>query len=174
MKYPPVVIVNEKDEVIGSAMLKDAQAQGIYYRVIAVAVLDAGGRVLLQKRSAGMKIDPGKWDVSAGGHVDEGQTYELAAEQELQEELGITGLQPRGFGNEFLGDCFLKLYTLILPSDAKLKAGAEEVSEVRWFTLEELELLLRRQPADCAEFLKEIYQRAPGVFSPDRSAVRNI
>lgn len=164
MAYPPVVIVDRDDNVTGLAMLKDAKAQGLYYRVVAVSVLDEGGRILLQQRSQSMDIDPGTWDIAAGGHVDEGKTYKTAAIAELQEELGIVDAEPKEFGKEFLGDCFLMLYTVTIPSDTKLEPGADEVSDTKWFTFEEFESLLRDHPEQCADFLKEINSRAPAVF----------
>lgn len=170
MAYPPVVIVDRDDNPTGLAMLKDAKAQGLYYRVVAVVVMDERGRILLQKRSQNMEIDPGTWDISAGGHVDEGKTYHSAAIDELQEELGIAGAEPQEFGKEFLGDCFLMLYTAAVTADTKLEPGADEVSDIKWFAPEELESLLSENPQQCAEFLKEIYSRAPEMFSLELAA----
>lgn len=164
MVYPPVVIVDANDNPTGLAMLKDAEVQGLLYRVVAVSVMDENGRILLQKRSDSMKIDPGTWDIAAGGHVDEGLTYETAAAAELEEELGIAGRAPQQFGKEFLGDCFLMLYTLTVPSGIGLELGADEVADTKWFTSKEFESLLRDHPEQCANFLKEIYSRAPAVF----------
>ncbi len=48
------------------------------------------GALLLQKRSLTKDTSPGLWDVSVGGHVAFGQSYEEAAVRETQEELGIT------------------------------------------------------------------------------------
>ncbi len=164
MAYPPVVIVDEQDNPVGLAMLKDAEAGGLLYRVVAVAVTDEQGRILLQKRAPGMEIDPGTWDISVGGHVDKGQTYETAAILELQEELGLTDTKPQEFGKEFLGDCFVKLFTLTVPSDTKLRLGEVEVADTKWFTPDEFKLLLNDHSEQCAEFLRLIYARAPGVF----------
>ena len=35
-------------------------------------------------------IQPGKWDTSVGGHVDLGESVEMALHREVKEELGIT------------------------------------------------------------------------------------
>ena len=46
------------------------------------------GAVLLQKRSLWKDRQPGKWDSSAAGPLDAGESYEEAAVRELKEELG--------------------------------------------------------------------------------------
>lgn len=164
MAHPPVVIVDKSDTPIGLARLKDAETQGSYYRVVAIAITDKNGNILLQKRSPSMKIDPDRWDISVGGHVDKGFTYKTAAIQELKEELGVTGLLPKVFGKEFLGDCFLQLFTLTVPTDTQFRPQPSEVAKVEWFSRDDFRVLLHERPAYCAEFLREIYARAPGVF----------
>jgi isopentenyldiphosphate isomerase len=47
------------------------------------------GTLLLQKRSPLKDTSPGLWDVSVGGHVTFGQSYEEAVVRETEEELGI-------------------------------------------------------------------------------------
>jgi len=78
IKYPPVVIVDENDNEIGTAMLADAWRQGLYHRVVAIFIIDNQGRMLLQLRSPDVKVYPNRWNQAAGGHVDEGQSYETA------------------------------------------------------------------------------------------------
>src|SRR5471032_2287154 len=55
--------------------------------VVAVALIDADGRVLLAQRPAG-KAMAGLWEFP-GGKVHAGETPEAALIRELQEELGI-------------------------------------------------------------------------------------
>ncbi|MCA8931498.1 MAG: 8-oxo-dGTP diphosphatase MutT [Rhodospirillaceae bacterium] len=55
--------------------------------VVAVALVDADGRVLLARRPPG-KAMAGLWEFP-GGKVDEGETPEAALIRELREELGI-------------------------------------------------------------------------------------
>jgi len=55
--------------------------------VVAAALVDAHGRVLLQRRPPG-KRHAGLWELP-GGKVDAGETAEAALARELAEELGI-------------------------------------------------------------------------------------
>lgn len=55
--------------------------------VVAVALIDRDGRVLLAQRPAGKSM-PGLWEFP-GGKVEPGETPERALIRELEEELGI-------------------------------------------------------------------------------------
>jgi len=62
--------------------------------VVAAALADADGRVLLQRRAAGRAM-AGLWEFP-GGKMDKGETPEAALARELAEELGI-GVDPAAF-----------------------------------------------------------------------------
>lgn len=55
--------------------------------VVAVALIDGEGRVLVQQRPAGKSL-AGMWEFP-GGKVEAGETAEAALIRELGEELGI-------------------------------------------------------------------------------------
>ena len=48
----------------------------------------------LQKRPEWKDIQPGKWDTSVGGHVDLGESIDIALNREAREELGIADFNP--------------------------------------------------------------------------------
>lgn len=79
--------------------------------VAAAALVDADGRVLVQRRPAGKPM-AGLWEFP-GGKVEEGEAPEAALIRELAEELGIdveqACLAPAAFASEPLGDRHLLL-----------------------------------------------------------------
>ncbi len=79
--------------------------------VVAAALVDHEGRVLLQQRLPGRQM-AGLWEFP-GGKVDEGETPERALIRELSEELGIETdaacLAPVTFASEPLGNKHLLL-----------------------------------------------------------------
>jgi 8-oxo-dGTP diphosphatase len=59
----------------------------VLFPVVAVALIDLDGRVLVQRRPAG-KMLAGLWEFP-GGKIEPGETPEAALVRELAEELGI-------------------------------------------------------------------------------------
>lgn len=53
-----------------------------------VILVDTRGWILLQERDEHPRIDPEKWGLS-GGHVEPGESFEVAAHRELEEETGV-------------------------------------------------------------------------------------
>ncbi|PXA91480.1 8-oxo-dGTP diphosphatase MutT [Nostoc sp. 3335mG] len=84
--------------------------------VVAAAIVDGDGRVLVQQRPAGKPM-AGLWEFP-GGKVEPGERPEAALIRELHEELGIdveeACLAPACFASEALGDrhLLLLLYAL--------------------------------------------------------------
>ena len=79
--------------------------------VVAAALIDDAGRVLVQQRPSGKAL-AGLWEFP-GGKVEPGETPEAALVRELAEELGIgvgvAALEPLTFASEPLADRHLLL-----------------------------------------------------------------
>ena len=168
MKYPPVDIVDEHDNVIGAAMVADVWKNGYRHRGVFILLEDEQGRLLLQKRAPDMLAYPNCWDVSAGGHVDTGMTYEEAARAELAEELGLYDVPLTLVGKYYeesempqnrRANVFFSVYRARV-NDIPAKLAADEVSEVRWFTRQQLEDLLTHHPEEVALGLQRVYRHA--------------
>jgi len=86
-------VVDETGTVIGCARRAIChRTPALLHRVVHVIVMDVAGRFFLQKRSMRKDIQPGKWDMSVGGHVMPDERPEEAARRETDEELGFTPL----------------------------------------------------------------------------------
>jgi len=89
-----IAIVNEEDEIIGSASREIALRDGLIHRIAQILVVNDANEILLQKR--GKSVDaPGKWDHSVAGHVDAGEDYFQAA---LREARMFLSPQPPNLG----------------------------------------------------------------------------
>ncbi|MEK7153312.1 MAG: NUDIX domain-containing protein, partial [Patescibacteria group bacterium] len=151
---PKITIVDEKDTVIGSEERSIARAKGLRHRIARVFVLNSEGKVLLQKRSERLADNPGKWDQSAGGHVDEGEDYLMAIKRETFEELGI---KPEVFieiGKFYIereiSSGFLRRFQTIFTCtwNGPIHFAQAEVAEIDWFSSQEIDAWLARSPDD--------------------------
>lgn len=146
-----IIIVNESEEIleivdedgnpIGTATRGECHSdKNLAHRAVHVLVLNSRGDVFLQKRSRNKKIQPGKWDSSAGGHTCPGEDWETAARRELEEELGLEVAQL-----ELLKDYVwrsdvetevVRAYTA--RSEGPFKLHPDEIDEGRFWSPEEL------------------------------------
>lgn len=83
-------VVNEQDEVIGTATRREVHADpSLIHRAAGAYIFNRKKQLLMQKRSKTKDMFPGYWAFSVGGHVDSGSTYEETVHREMQEELGL-------------------------------------------------------------------------------------
>lgn len=156
MKIP---IVDENDNII-EYRERDNRDFNSIYRISSLWITDTDGKILLAQRAFNKSHDPGKWGPAVAGTVEEGETYESNIIKETEEEIGlkdikpITGIKKRRkdkwnyFNQEFL---------LTLPTGFNdFKIQEDEVTEIKWFTKEELIKELQENPDN---FLKVIHER---------------
>ena len=107
-------------------------------KVVTGGILEKNGKFLLVQEN--QKICKGKWNIPAGG-LDENESLIEGAKREIYEETGckveITGILE--IINEILEGvnvvCFF-FDTKIISEN--IKADGEEISNVKWFTYEEI------------------------------------
>ncbi|MBQ6312946.1 MAG: NUDIX domain-containing protein [Lachnospiraceae bacterium] len=115
--------------------------EGTYRMVVHVCIFNSKGEMLIQKRADDIVRWPGMWDVSVGGGASAGDDSRGAAERETAEELGlqIDFSNRRPIITVNFHDGFDDFYTIeqdLEPGDLDLQA--EEVSEVKWASEEEI------------------------------------
>lgn len=125
-----------------------SEAELILLTVVAAALTNSEGQVLVQQRAPGRAM-AGLWEFP-GGKLEVGETPEAALARELAEELGIgvdpAALVPAAFASERLGDrhLLLLLYTL---REWTGEPRALDASDLRWARPAELRAL-PMPPAD--------------------------
>ena len=143
-------VLNELGEFTGEIATRDeCHKKGLWHRAVYAFIIDDKGNILLQKRSKNKKLWPNMWDVTVGGHVDAGEFGRQALIREVKEELGIeikdddvkyligsTSINEQGdIINKNYNECYLITKNIDI-SDIKIQK--EEVSEVRYFSKDEL------------------------------------
>ena len=150
-----IIYVDKDDNVIGAGPQQEAFEKGIIHRVIRIYLYNSRGEVLLQKRADHLRTNPGKWNESVAGHVDEGETYRQAADREMQEELGIEGVDLTELKKIYLEEKvnkkkrFTTLYKGTFNGEAH--PNPDEVSQVRWVSPESLHVEMKEHPEHFSE-----------------------
>ena len=116
---------------------------GYYPMVVMVVIRNTKGEFLMQKR---VKSKGGDWGVT-GGHPKSGETPLEGIITEVKEELGLD-FSKENFIEYDSGcdgnDCY-KMYFVCKDIDFEnIKIQKEELSEVRWFSMEELKQMVDR------------------------------
>lgn len=83
-------LVDEQDRVIGARLRSDIYRERLSsFRAINAFLVNDNGELWIPRRTAFKKIFPLCLDMSVGGHVASGETYDEAFRRELHEELGL-------------------------------------------------------------------------------------
>lgn len=167
MSDPSVLIVDKNDKPIGSATKQESWEKGLIHRIVRFMVEDSQGNILLQKRSDKLPLYPGRWDNSAAGHVDAGEDYINAAKRELNEEIGLDAKTLEKIGDYYNEanhqwrklNRFNRVYRLVIAPEQKIIFNPYEVSEVRWFSVNEAKKLIKEHPELTTDGLREVLTR---------------
>lgn len=160
-------IVNENDQVIGNAPRSEVHASGARHRAVHIFVFNAKGEILLQLRSTVKDKHPGTWDTSCCGHVDSGETYDIAAGREFQEELGPETLPEfQAIGKcescEQTGQEFVTVYKCTC--EGPFSPCPEEIDELRWITPAEMEREFIEASETYAPALPYLWKKYGNLF----------
>ncbi len=159
------MIVDEDDSPVGVATREEAWQNGLILRHAYCVLRDADGNFLLQQRSQSKKTNPGKWTWAATGHVDEGETYEVAAPREMLEEIGVqvpltfvgkirlSHPNPFGVLNAFVG-----VFTGVINQNTPITVDPGEVETTRWISPDELRKEITEHPENFSYNMRRTYE----------------
>lgn len=147
-------LYDENSKLTGKTYHKgESIPKGYYPMVVAIAIENSNGEFLMQKR---VPEKGGDWGVT-GGHPKSGETPYEGIITEVNEELGIDISDEKisEFTSGFDGDCCYVMYHVKMDLDIEsLNIQKEELTEVRWFSIKELEDMVTRNELneDQSEF----------------------
>jgi len=164
-------VVDAMDRVVGKMNRKEIHAKKLPHRSVHIFVFDHSGRLYLQLRSWNKTDHPGKWDSSAAGHVDTGETYLDAAHRELREELGLrsASLTPiiKIPESEKTGREHVILYRVLLAEKGEAPLpNPQEIQEGRFFKPDVIERELVKNPDKFTASFHMLFRRFQEIYSP--------
>ena len=83
-------LVDTNDQVIGKKKRSEVYTERLSnFRVVNAFVVNSNGEIWIPRRAANKRVFPLCLDMSMGGHVESGESYEQTLKRETQEELNI-------------------------------------------------------------------------------------
>ncbi|HIK32359.1 MAG TPA: NUDIX hydrolase [Oscillatoriales cyanobacterium M59_W2019_021] len=163
-------IVDASDRPIGRRWRSQLDQKGIdyYCRVVNAFLINPEGKLWLPRRTANKRRFPLCLDMSMGGYVVSGESYDEACQRELQEELN---LEIDRIADYFLGyltpvddgvSAFMKVYEI--PTDTTPDYNRNDFIEgFWWFPQEAFDRLRSGEPAknDLLKLLEKFYGSMP-------------
>lgn len=160
---------SENKEKLGIKERDLVHNENLWHREVAVFIINEKNEFLIQKRAATKKQKPNMYGICAG-HIDPNEEVINAAVREVHEELGVK-LDKKDL--EFLGiyvndeegnKHFKYMYiTKITTKIEDMVIQEEELSEVKYITIQELEDVIKTQDENYTfskkEYIKEILKR---------------
>lgn len=135
-------LIDEEGAVIGKATRKECHSGSkLLHVAVHLHLFNSKGELYLQKRADWKDIQPGKWDTSVGGHVDYGEEIKDALLREAREELGLEGIVPT-YLFRYIWESPIEremIYVHYAISDVEPKPDKDEVSDGRFWTIDEIE-----------------------------------
>lgn len=159
-----VILVDEKDNLIGIEEKLKAHIEGKRHRAFSVFIFNSQRKFLLQKRAAHKYHSPGLWSNTCCSHPQSPENIKEQAERRLQEEMGIKSSLREIFTFSYR----VKLGSLVENeidhifigfSDQKPKPNPQEVEDFKWLSKEDLEKEIQKHPEQYTFWFKKIYKK---------------
>jgi len=155
-----VILVDEKDNQIGTAEKLDAHKKGVLHRAFSIIVFNSNGEMMLQQRAKTKYHSGGLWTNTCCGHPRPNEDLLTAAHRRLKEENGFdcelaklfeytyqVKLDKRLTENEFL-HVFKGVF------DGVPKLNPEEAADWKWISMEDLRKDIELHPENYTQWFK--------------------
>ena len=165
MEEEQVILVNERDEQIGTMPKLEAHVKGVLHRAFSVFVLNDKGELLLQQRAATKYHSPLLWTNTCCSHQRVGESNINAGKRRLFEEMGfvtelkdvISFIYKAPFSNGLTEHEFD--HVLVGSYNNNPDFNKDEVQSFKWMTLEEVKKDMDIQPQIYTEWFKIIFDK---------------
>jgi isopentenyl-diphosphate Delta-isomerase len=160
-----VILVNERDEVMGSMEKMEAHRKALLHRAFSIFIFNAKGEMLLQQRAKSKYHSGGLWTNACCSHPGPGEETKDAAMRRLNEELGFStpiekaydfiyqasfenGLTEYEFDHVFVGTY-----------NGSIQPDKNEVADYCFKSVEEISNTLESHPAKYTHWFRMAFQR---------------
>lgn len=153
-----VEVVDESNEVLELVPRRAMRGKRLLHRCTYVIVLNGTGELYVHRRTLTKDVNPGLYDVSAGGVNGAGETYDMCASREVAEELGVTATPTFRFMHRYSGpdgEVWGAAYDVVW--DGEIVWQPSEVAWGAFVPLGDVDAMIARERF-CADAL-EVFER---------------
>ena len=163
-------IYDENDNYVGKDTRKNMRKNNLIHRCTTILIINEKNEILVQTRALSKEYCPGYLSAVSGGIVLNGESVELNAYKELDEELGID-LNKTKHKLQFVRKYFYEeknickvwiyeFYVRIKDEESKnIKFKDHEVSHIDWYTKEELLKIFENPESKITSAGKELIKK---------------
>jgi len=151
-----LILVDARNRTIGQAEKHAAHAAGLLHRAFSIILIDAEGRLLLQRRHPAKYHSGGLWANACCGHPRPGERTRAAAQRRLVEELGAEAPLTFGFSTRYRAAFSNGLvenevvYVYFGSAPSTVQPNPTEITAIAWQTLPQLQSAIKKNPARYA------------------------
>ncbi len=154
-----VIIVNERDEWLGTMGKMEAHKSGALHRAISVFVMNDKNELLLQQRAEEKYHSGGLWSNTCCSHPKPAESTIAAAHRRLQEEMGFdcelesifTLRYKAEVGNELIENEYDHIF--LGHYNGAIEINKEEVQDYQYITIDNLEKMMKAVPESFTPWL---------------------
>lgn len=166
-----VILVNEKDEIIGEMEKMEAHYKGLLHRAFSVFIFNDKNEMLLQKRASSKYHSGGLWSNTCCSHPRMGETEVAAGERRLEEELGFSVKLTNVFSFIYKAELDNQLteheldHVLVGDYNKAPVPNPEEVEDWKYVSISWLEMDLKANPGAYTVWFKVIFPKVKSLLN---------
>lgn len=177
MLLPPVILVNEQDEPVGTMEKMEAHQKGLLHRAFSVFVVNSAGDMLLQQRALGKYHCGGLWTNTCCSHQLPGEETLAASHRRLMEEMGFDCPLEEIFSFTYRARFDNGLteheydHVLIGTYDGAVMPDASEVQAHRFLSLHRIRTLLQEEPGSFTPWFHLAFPKIADYLEQHKDAL---
>jgi isopentenyl-diphosphate Delta-isomerase len=160
-----VILVNERDERIGTAGKTEVHEKGLLHRAFSIFIFDSQGKMLLQQRAPEKYHGGHLWTNACCSHPNPGEETIVAAKRRLNEELGFETKLDEVFSFTYRAEVENNLiehefdHVFVGEYSATINPDSKEVAAVRFEEMGRLKELIESQPEKFTSWFRIAFPR---------------
>lgn len=160
-----VVLVDEKDRVLGSMEKLEAHEKGVLHRAFSIFVLNDKNEILMQQRADSKYHGGGLWTNTCCSHPQLDEELLQAAAERLKFEMGMEAQLKYAFSFLYKGEVENNLieheldHVILGYSNQNPQINPDEVKDFKWVSIESLDKDRKEHPEKYTIWFKECFDQ---------------